>query len=198
MVSAKVISLGAAQITAQIGALARKVQNPGEGFMIAGRAVQNDLKKHFRGKNQKPNKRGWKKSGFWSQIRDSTQLLRLGEGSVVQVNDPRFNQKLHGGTITPKRGKALAIPMEQEFYGVNPSTFQDRFFYVGRRKKTARGEMVGLLAEQLSDKSIRVAYILMKSVDQDADEDALPPMRDLERVAVEALAKWVKRQTGKK
>jgi hypothetical protein len=59
MVSAKVISIGAAQITAQIGALARKVQNPGEGFMIAGRAVQNDLKKHFRWNHHAETRQGF-------------------------------------------------------------------------------------------------------------------------------------------
>lgn len=194
MINGKVIAIGTNAIRQQIGDLTKKVQNPGDGFMIAGRAVQNELKKHFRGKNQKPNKRGWRKSGFWSQIRDSTQLIKSGQGAIVEINDPRFNQKLHGGTITPKRGKALAIPMEQEFYGVNPSTFQGRFDFIPRNK----GRLVGLLAETLADKSIRVAYILLKSVDQDAEEDALPPMAELEAVAVKTLAGWVKRQLARK
>jgi hypothetical protein len=190
MISGKVITIGLEQTKHRLQDLVKKINKPGDGFLVAGRAIGNELKKHFREKNQKPNKQGFTKSGFWAQMRDSVQVIKLGEGAVVQVNDPRFNQKVYGGTITPKTTKALAIPLANEFYGVRPSTFGDRFFFIPRKK----GKMVGLLAEHLSDKSIRVAYVLMSSVTQDADADALPPLDELERVAVKALEGWVSRQ----
>lgn len=191
MISGKVITIGLEQTQHRLADLVKKINKPGDGFLIAGRAVGNELKKHFRAKNQKPNKQGFTKSGFWAQIRDSVQVIKLGEGAVVQVNDPRFNQKVYGGTITPKASKALAIPLENEFYGVRPSTFGDRFFFLPSH---GGGKVVGILAETLADKSVRAAYILMSSVTQAADADALPPMDELERAAVKALDGWVKRQ----
>lgn len=191
MISGKVIALGLEQTKFKLRDLTQKLKKPGDGFLIAGRAVGNELKKHFREKNQKTNKQGFTKSGFWSQIRDSVQVIKLGDGAVVQINDPRFNQKVYGGTITPKTSKALAIPLENEFYGVRPSTFGDRFFFLPTH---SGGKTVGILAEHLADNSVRAAYILMSSVDQDADPTALPPLDALERVAVTALEGWIKRQ----
>ena len=191
MISANVVTLDLSRASALIDAHAKKLARPGDGFMIAARAVGNELKKHFREKNQDPNKEGYPKSGFWAQIRDSVQVVKLGEGAVVQVNDPRFNQKLHGGTITPKEAKALAVPLEAEFYGVRPSTFGDRFFFLPNH---GGGKTVGILAEHLADTSIRAAYVLLSSADQEADPTALPDLGKLERVAVTALEGWIRRQ----
>lgn len=160
-------------LTARLNEMAARLKKPGAGIKAAGRAVENVLKKHFRAKNQVLNKRGWKKSGFWAQVRDSVQMQDVTElRCTVVINDPRFMQRLHGGVITPKRAKAIAIPLKPEFAGINPATFpRDRFILV----KSKKGKNLGLLAEKLPDGSLRLCYVLRRSVTQQADAAAWLP-----------------------
>lgn len=172
-------------LTARLNAMAGKLKRPAAGVKAAGRAVQNVLTKHFRAKNQVLNKRGWRKSGFWKQVRDSVQMEAQELRCTVVINDPRFMQRLHGGTIRPKAGRsAIAIPLKPEFAGVNPSFFpRDKFILV----KSKRGRSLGLLAEKLADGSLRICYVLRRSVDQAADPTALPELHVIEAAASAAL-----------
>ena len=181
------------KLTQRLGVLAKVLKRPEAGVKAAGRAVQNVLTKHFREKNQVLNKRGWKKSGFWAQIRQSVQLDAQGMKCSVVINDPRFNQRLYGGVITPKTGKALAIPLKEEFKGVNPSTFgKDRFFLI----KSKKGKNLGILAEKNSDGSLKLCYVLRRSVKQDADATALPKLEVIEATARKALEDAIMRELG--
>lgn len=68
---------------------------------VAGGAVQQHLRSHFVKPNQRPDKKGWAKSGFWSEVRNSVVQVPLDRGGLgwqqvgvrVQVNDPRFSLK---------------------------------------------------------------------------------------------------------
>ena len=186
-ISGKVISLGITDVQKKMHRLAANFAEPKRAFRVAGNAVANTLKTHFRKRNQEPNKEGWAKSGFWAQIRDSVQVLDEGSGVIVQINDPRFNLKYYGGTVTAKRGKALAIPLHEEYKGVLPSTFpRDKFFFLPSKD----GENVGILAEALGDNKIRAAYLLRKSTTHLPDAEALPPMDDLKQVALDAMQRF--------
>lgn len=179
------------QLTQRIATMAGRLKRPAAAVKVAGRAVQNVLTAHFRAKNQAPNKRGWRKSGFWGQVRDSTQLTTTDMSCQVVVNDPRFQQRLRGGLITAKTGSALAIPLKPEFQGVNPSTFpKDRFFLVRSKK----GRSLGLLAEKQADGSLRLCYVLKRSVTQQADPTALPELRVIEAAASKALGQQLARE----
>jgi hypothetical protein len=182
------------QIAARLNAFGAELKRPVAGMKAATRAVGGVLKKHFRTKNQVLNKKGWKKQGFWKQLRDSVQETFTDTSGSVVVNDPRFLQKVYGGTITPKTGKALAIPLKAEFYGVNPATFaKDRFFLL----KSKKGKNLGFLAEKQADGSLKLCYVLRRSVTQAADPTALPPLAELEAAAMKALSAQLERELKK-
>lgn len=194
MIGGRIITLGLEQAGHRLRDISMRIKDPKRALKVGANAVANKLKSHFRQRNQEPNKEGWSKSGFWAQIRDSVQQLDEGNGAVVQINDPRFNLKFFGGTVTAKRGKSLAIPLHEEYKGVLPSTFsRDKFFFL----PTESGENVGILAEALGDNRIRAAYLLRKSTTHQPDPDALPPMAELQQIAVDAMRSFIARELAK-
>lgn len=161
---------------------------------VAGRAVQQSLRSHFAKLNQRPDKKGWAKSGFWSDVRGSVVQVPLQEGGLgwqtkgvrVQVNDPRFALKVFGGIVRPKTAKALAIPLKAEFKGLRPSTWgKDRFVFIANKK----GRSLGFLAEKKknADGSLRMAYRLLKQTTHKAQPDALPELKTLTEAALAAV-----------
>lgn len=190
MIRGKVIAIPATAFFDALKETRARVANRERLGKIGANAVANRIKGHFRELNQRPSKNGGKKSNFWSQIRDSVQVLASGEGAVVQINDPRFNLKYFGGVVTPKTAKALAIPLAPEFEGVLPSTFpRNRFFYL----KSEKGDNLGILAEHLGGGQIRAAYLLRKRTTHAPQADALPPLDELRSIAVEAITRAIMR-----
>lgn len=192
MIRAKVLLIPSASFKAELEAAAGRVRDQAAVCKVGANAVGNKLKSHFRELNQRPNEDGWKKSGFWAQIRDSVQVLTDGNAGVVQINDPRINLKIFGGTVTPKTAKALSIPLHEEFKGVLPSTFpRDKFFFLPTK---SGGDNVGVLAEALGDGTIRAAYLLRKRTTHAPQADALPPMEELREIAVAAMKRFLLRK----
>jgi hypothetical protein len=120
-------------------------------------------------------------------VRANTALTEVTEHqATVSIASPAFAQKLYGGTITPKRGKFLAIPATQEAYAAGspreggiPGLFRPK----GRRF--------------LMNPEGRVEYWLVPSVTQAKDPRALPDMDAVgDRLAGEAEA-WVAREVRK-
>ena len=191
MIRAKIILIPSATFEAELNAAAGRMRDTAAVTKVGANAVANKLKSHFRELNQQPNKEGWAKSGFWAEIRDSVQVLTDGNAGVVQINDPRINLKIFGGTVTAKTAGALAIPLLDEFKGVLPSTFpRDHFFFLPDKS----GKNVGILAEALGDHTIRAAYLLRKSTTHAPQADALPPMDELRDIAVAAMKRYLERQ----
>jgi len=90
---------------------------PQRMMKVAGKQLETDLRDHFTARNAEPNKQGWPKKNFWAGISRSTALASFSESeAVVSVSEPAINQKVFGGTITPKRGRNLAIPQNAEAY----------------------------------------------------------------------------------
>jgi len=190
----KIVSDDFRAVESLIVGMAAALERPAAGIKVVGRAVQNHLKKHFTKRNQVINKRGWKKQGFWAQVRDSVQLSSDANSTTIVVNDPRFLQKVFGGTIRAKQAKALAIPLKEEFYGVNPATFgKDRFFVI----KSKQGKNLGILAEKNPDGSLRLCYVLKKQVTQKADANALPDLDEVLAVAAKAMSDFTERELAK-
>lgn len=170
-VSGKVIVISAGSFKQELQAAAGRVRDQAATCKVGANAVGNVVRKHFGELNQRPDKEGWKKSNFRAQIRDSVQILTDGDAAVVQINDPRFNLKFHGGTVTPKRGRALAIPLHEEYKGVLPGTFpRSKFFFLPNEN----GDNAGILAETLGDNRIRAAYLLRSKTTHSADCNRQP------------------------
>ncbi len=148
------------------------------------------LRAHFSKRDMEPNGRGWPKQNFWGQMRKATAYQSDADekGASVAVSDRRMNQKVYGGTVTPKESKYLAIPAIPEAYGKRPSSFDflrvhhfksgavalvetDRtLLKIGKKRKNGTRK----IKELRRSKRGRVWYWLARSVTQRKDPDALP------------------------
>lgn len=171
------MALGTVNLTGDLsGDIARAIGILHEpaALKIAARYVGNGLRKHFRAKEQIPNRRGFApRSNFWAGIRSAVQE----NGATVEINDKRFNIHLYGGTVVPKTARALAIPMRSEAYQHPTNFFTDLFVRVSRGK--------AYLARR-DGKKLTVYYLLLKSVYIRRDPTALPDMNLLLKEAGDA------------
>jgi hypothetical protein len=177
---------------------------------VAGKAAEVQLRQHFEDRNNEGNKQGWPSVGFWNRIRGATALSEVTPvDATITIADPAFNQKYYGGTITPKRGKYLALPANADAYragspreGGGPGlTFafgwdEQRSVWrpalvvkeaapKGKRRK--RGEPAA--TRQVGT----VWYWLVKSVTQQADERALPDYAVMDQKVGDALSSLLDR-----
>jgi len=158
-----------------------QAKNPRAIMAAVGREGAYQLRGHFRKKDQtEKNKLGGKREHFWRQVMGSVSAPTVsssGRTVVINITDPRFAQKLFGGTITAKRARALTIPVTAEAYGRATSTFEKetgvKLFFIGKDFAN------GALAAQI-DGRVTIHYLLRKSVHQDKDPNALPPQEQLE------------------
>jgi hypothetical protein len=192
------------QSTAQdLGRIADQVRNPVAMLKVIGRRGANELKSHFRARNLEGNKLGGRRSNFWRQIADSVNSPVI-EGSTavrVSITDPRFLQKVFGGTIRAKNAGALTIPVDALSAGRTASVFEHatgiQLFLL--RKKG--GGMSNLLAGIVSEKEVKVFYVLVKEVDQVKDDNALPPRDRFNAAILDEATQFLDREirsgTGK-
>ena len=138
-----------------------------------GMGFARTLQTHFKTLDKRPNKRGWRRLGFWRGIAQATSFLSADENgatvSISGVEGPKFAAKVFGATVKPKGGKKyLAIPAIEARYGVMPSTLPQGELEF---KRTRKG---GLLGKIRADGSMTVHYWLVKSANIPRDADALP------------------------
>lgn len=175
-------------------ALAKRASNPTGGLMVAGRAIVNLLKKHYRGKKQsEPNKLGGKRTNYWRGVADSVNKPKPTAPDTVSVSisHPTINQKIFGGTITAKRSKYLTIPIHADAHGRTAGTLE-RNLAVKLFVLVSNGK--AMLAGTNKDGKTIAYYLLKKSVKQRPDPTALPPREEMERVAVKHFGNWLLRQ----
>lgn len=183
------------------------VRNPRRVLDGAGREVVKQLKSHFNRKDRsEPNKLSNRRSRFWQQVARSVNQPVLENASTVSVtiSDPRFAQKLFGGTLRAKRSKFLAIPVEERAYGRYPgnkhgfgSSFENetglKLVFI-RNGKSAFQNAVLAVKE---GKGLTVEYVLTKSVNQKADTTALPEKAALETAILARAQRILDNQTSK-
>ena len=169
-----------AAFTAEIQALSARLQRPVGLARVLGREAVNVLKTHFREKQRRePNKLGGKRQNFWRAVASSVNSPTIsGDGRVITVaiTDPRFAQKIYGGTIRAKRANALTIPVDKRAYGRTAETLEHelgiKLFLVPR--DFGSGLLAAVLKGSKRGDRITVFYVLRKSVNQQADPTALP------------------------
>jgi hypothetical protein len=156
------------EVTPHLRRLLRQAAADGPLARVLGRAGANELRKHFRARNAaQPNKLGGKRTNFWSAVAASVRSPRYAPGRIViAVSHNAIAQKVHGGAITPKRAKNLALPIHPAAHGNSPRVFSDLHFAMTRAG-------VKLLYRRNGD-GIDWLYVLKKSVTQAADPNALP------------------------
>lgn len=124
-----------------------------------------------------------------------------GSGAVIANNADHYAFKVKGGTITPKRGKALTIPLIREACGLYASVYQQntgrRLFTIkgkhalfertGKTVTGSRGRRGQAGATSIRTSGIRAVYALVRSVTMRPWPNAVPP----ENLLAEAFAaRW--------
>ena len=147
--------------------------------LLAMRLVE-ELQKHFRKKNGKPNKLGGQRTNFWSSLAKQTAISRVTEaGAQVTVADRRLRLHVYGGTIRPKEKKALTIPLVAAAHGRSVAQYEEiagvELFQV--KGKNALFQKVG--------ESVRPIYALRKSATIKKDDEALPAEATLQSAMLE-------------
>lgn len=156
-----------------------------------GKAIETEHRAHFRMRDQQPNKLGFPKRHFWRSIQQATALSSFTERSaVVTVADFRLLHKITGGVLTAKRAKMLAIPVSPRAYKVgSPRIFGKPLALIPRKGKPA------LLVEQRK-KAWDIHYVLKRSVYQQPDPLALPPVAKVQAAIDAAAQAWARSQVS--
>ncbi|TVP80458.1 MAG: hypothetical protein EA353_03815 [Puniceicoccaceae bacterium] len=175
----------------QLARLVSQVDGPARaGLMqVLGRGLGNDLKSHFIRRNQRPNARNWKKSDFWREVAQSTNLQSATQdNATVAISDPRIGPHLYGATIRPRNAKLLAIPASEKAKGNEPRGGAIPGLFFVRNKKGTR-----FLARKGAGKQLEVHYWLKPSVRIRKDPDTLPSQAELDRKTVDRANRWIER-----
>jgi hypothetical protein len=115
-------------------------------------------------------------SQYWAQAAEAVSAEADAESGRVIVRHPGTAWHRYGGTIHAKPGKAMAIPLRDEVYGVWPS---EQFPNRGDAFVWRRNGKAFLVARQdkgvrSGARTLRILYILLKSVSKGADTTVLP------------------------
>lgn len=185
------IQLARDEVTPALRRLLREATGSSGLSAVLGRAGRNVLVAHFRERNQTPNRLGGKRTNFWSRVAESVDAPRVeGRGIIIRVAHPAIGQKVHGGTIVPRKAKALAIPVAARAHGLSPRSIPGLIFIPSQG-----GQSVGFLALRNAG-NLQFLFVLKKSVTQAPDPLALPPGRDVGAALERAGLIYIRRRAG--
>jgi hypothetical protein len=176
-----------AKFQSSFSAIISRTKRPRALLGVAGREVANRLKAHFRDKDSsEPNRLSDRRTHFWLAVARSVQnpVVESDYTVSVSINDPRFAQKLFGGPIRAKLAGALTIPVEERAYGRSAKTFEAETGLTLILIRTGTGNFEHAILAVKEGKGLTVEYILTKSVNQQADTDALPDKTALEAAII--------------
>lgn len=135
---------------------------------VAAFSVRNLIRDHLQLLNAKPNRKGWKKTNFYAQVRRTVTARATDQSGVVEISKEGFAQRFYGGVIRPVNARALAIPAREIAYGRRAREFKNLLFQPLRK-----GNLVGLLYRKVEGRQL-VLYWLVKTVVQQPDPSVLP------------------------
>lgn len=166
----------------------------GTGLMgVLGKTREVGLQRHFR--SRPPNRRGWPSTGFWKNMSQNTNVGAVTANTAeVLVGGsqygPAFDHKLTGGVISARPGKALAIPLTAEAAAAgNPRMGR----ITGLRVLKWKGGNKAFLGTKDASGRLKLLWILVRSVNQKADPEALPPAEQEEAALVATAERWIAR-----
>lgn len=188
------VKIDSSNARAYLGNILAQARRPAGIMAAAGRAGANLLKKHFRIRDREPNKLGGPRTHFWAAVGQSVQAPVVSDSGAtvtISINHPAFAQKVFGGEIRAKRASLLTIPVTPESYGRTAATFEKE---TGLKLIFLRQGNNAILASRAEGQGLTVQYVLVPSVHQEADPNALPPEKDIEEAVVSAADKALQRQ----
>lgn len=186
------------QATPELLRIRAQVKRPRALMAAAGKRVERELRSHFLAKDSEGNRRGWVRSHFWNKrVRQATSFTGATDTTAeVEIASPEFVHKLRGGTIRPKRGRALAIPLTNRAKKAgSPREWDDDALFP---LKTKRGLflMIATLGKGrggIKGQRLIAAYKLLPKVTHRPDPTALPPEGNLEAAVEDEALKYLRR-----
>jgi hypothetical protein len=183
-------------ITAKLESLIARTSRPRALMAALGKELEVRLRAHFADKDKKGNKKGWPSRHFWSGVRSATARTDVTDNTAtVSIASPAFAHKLSGGRIEAPPGKALGIPLTPEANSAGRARLFPRpLTMVCRPGKPPLLVETGTIGKS---KAWKMHYVLVPSVDQEADPDAMPPRADLEKALVARGDQVVQSETAR-
>lgn len=184
----------AENLTASTQAMVADLRGPGT-ITAASRSLANDLRDWFGELEQtRPNKMGWPRQHFYSDVRGSVQKPVVVDPGFAEVSITHraIRQRVEGGKIVPEKGEFLTIPARPEAYGHVAREFHNLHFGFAENRY---GNLAPALIENLSqdvkfgrqrkdgsrkvtpgaERGGEVFFWLVRQVYQAADPGVLPP-----------------------
>jgi hypothetical protein len=160
----------------------------------AANGAANVLRDHWIARNMSVQRKpGWPASNYWTQVAESVSTTANSTEGTVHVKHPGVYYHLKGGTITPKRGKYLAIPLQPENKGVWPSEkFPSRKAAFLLTSKLGNKLLVTSEGKG-KDRKLTLHYLLLESVSKPADATVLPQDSVILAAASKAAEKMITR-----
>jgi hypothetical protein len=184
------VTVGDEKFAKEFGTLLGQMKRPRALLVNVGQEARNQLKAHFRFKDQnEPNRLGGKRTHYWIGVADSVQnpMLEAADTQVrISITEPTIGQKVFGGRIVPKNVDNLTVPQTAEAYGRTASTFEAetglKLFLLTNKTGSSGGgggnRGFAALAAKFASGAVVVEFILRRWVDQQKDPTALPDMRE--------------------
>ena len=150
---------------------------------------------HLYRKDRKPNKLGGRKTHYYRAAGDSVNHEVTRTGAVVNVSQVGIRQRLEGGVITPKKAKALTVPVRARAHGKRTREFGDTFIL----KKSQSGDpaTVGVIVQDQGGGVLDALYVLRTRVTQQPDPDVLPKSSLYVQTATQAIVNFLNRLEGR-
>lgn len=178
------------RMDALVNTVLQYVESPVALNKVLGNRLEEELQEYFFTRNSEPNKRGWRKTGWWSGVAKDTALTKVDErGATVTIaHSEGFATRLQGGSIRPKEARALTIPAVEEAYGRSVAEYE-----AATGRKLFRPAGARYLAYSKNE-SLTVVYFLARQVSITADPNALPPIDDLVNSLTQESEDYFKRE----
>lgn len=150
------------------------------------------MRSHFLARNAAAQpKEGFPKTGYWLKARSSVAWHREESGATVSASGPGLALRLHGGVVTPRSGRALAIPVDPRVATVWPSEAAQRAKTGKKNQPNAvflwwpKGRRAGILAEREKNGHLHALWVLVAKSVQKPDPGVLPSPADIGAAAEE-------------
>lgn len=160
--------------------------------LVGGRAGAQLVRQHLFGLNAERHRYG---RNFYAQAARSVHVAKVPQGAAISITQTGFRQRLEGGTIRAKPGKALTIPEDESAIGkragefsdlhlakfVNPRTGELQAALVRNlstpitiRRRTLKDGLIKTKISALAQRGGEIMFWLVKSVTQRPDPSVLP------------------------
>jgi len=128
------------QITVTVNDTATEALNRlGEGLgsretlhSVMGMAVEAGIRNHLKSEGYvgRVNKLGGQSTGFWKGVSNSVASVADDDAATVSISARGAALQYFGGVVTPKKAKALAVPVHKSAHGIFARQFPERLAYI--------------------------------------------------------------------